>query len=47
MPGTGNLDVTELQRIVTALRKVLRMNQDDEVVRDVAIKRSEFTYEQV
>lgn len=45
MPATGHLDLTGLQRSVTALRKVLRMNLDDEVVRDAAIKRFEFTYE--
>ncbi len=38
------LDLSALSRSITALRKVVRMDLDDEVVRDAAIKRFEFTY---
>ncbi len=39
------LDLTPLRRSLSALRKVVRMDLEDEVVRDAAIKRFEFTYE--
>lgn len=39
------LDLSPLRRSLTALRKVTRMDLTDEVVRDAAIKRFEFTYE--
>lgn len=42
---TGKLDLGPLRRSLTTLRKVTRMDLDDEVVRDAAIKRFEFTYE--
>lgn len=41
----ATLDLTALRRSLTALRKVTRMDLEDEVVRDAAIKRFEFTYE--
>lgn len=41
----GKLDLGPLRRSLTALRKVTRMDMDNEVVRDAAIKRFEFTYE--
>lgn len=41
----AKLDLTPLRRSLAALRKVTRMALEDEVVRDAAIKRFEFTYE--
>lgn len=34
-----------MRRSLTALRKVVRMDLEDDVVRDAAVKRFEFTYE--
>lgn len=39
------LDLSPLRRSLTALRKVVRMDMEDDVVRDAAVKRFEFTYE--
>jgi len=39
------LDLGPLRRSLTALRKVTRMDMEDDVVRDAAVKRFEFTYE--
>ena len=44
--ATGTLDLGPLRRSLSALRKVTRMDLDDDVVRDAAVKRFEFTYEQ-
>lgn len=41
----AKLDLTSFKRSLAALRKVTRMDLEDEVVRDAAIKRFEFTYE--
>lgn len=41
----AKLDLSPLRRSLAALRKVTRMDLEDEVVRDAAIKRFEFTYE--
>ncbi|MCC6541970.1 MAG: nucleotidyltransferase substrate binding protein [Flavobacteriales bacterium] len=41
----AKLDLSPLRRSLAALRKVTRMDLGDEVVRDAAIKRFEFTYE--
>lgn len=43
--ATGTLDLGPLRRSLSALRKVTRMDLDDDVVRDAAVKRFEFTYE--
>lgn len=43
--SSAKLDLSPLRRSLTALRKVTRMDLEDEVVRDAAIKRFEFTYE--
>ncbi|MBX2978007.1 MAG: nucleotidyltransferase substrate binding protein [Flavobacteriales bacterium] len=42
---TAKLDLSSLRRSLTALRKVVRMDLGDDVVRDAAVKRFEFTYE--
>lgn len=39
------LDLTSLKRSLGALRKVTKMDMEDDVIRDAAIKRFEFTYE--
>jgi len=39
------LDLTPLRRSLTALRKVVCMDLEDDIVRDAAVKRFEFTYE--
>ena len=41
----AKLDLASFKRSLAALRKVTRMDLEDEVVRDAAIKRFEFTYE--
>jgi nucleotidyltransferase substrate binding protein (TIGR01987 family) len=41
----AKLELTSFKRLLAALRKVTRMDLDDDVVRDAAIKRFEFTYE--
>ncbi len=41
----AKLDLTPFSRSIAALRKVVRMDLGDDVVRDAAIKRFEFTYE--
>jgi nucleotidyltransferase substrate binding protein (TIGR01987 family) len=43
--ATSKLDLGPLRRSLTALRKVVRMDLEDDVVRDAAVKRFEFTYE--
>ena len=41
----AKLDLTPLRRSLRAMRKVVRMDLADDVIRDAAIKRFEFTYE--
>lgn len=43
--ASGKLDLGPLRRLLSALRKVTRMDLEDDVVRDAAVKRFEFTYE--
>jgi len=43
--GDTTLDLTPLRRSLTALRKVVCMDLEDDIVRDAAVKRFEFTYE--
>ncbi len=43
--ASAKLDLSPLLRSLIALRKVTRLDLEDEVVRDATIKRFEFTYE--
>ena len=41
----GKLDIAPFSKALTSLKKVLKLDANDEVVRDAAIQRFEYTYE--